>query len=153
MGSTLVGKADTIGAPMKIWLIAAVSADGKIAEKVDQSSLDWTSAEDTQFFVEKTKEAGVVAMGRTTFATIGKGLKDRRVIVMTKSPEAAIAIEGVEFTSESPTDLAKRLAHEGVETLALGGGASVCWRPHRRGRPCVATSGARGLTPGGAESR
>ena len=110
---------------MKIWLIAAVSADGKIAEKVDQSSLDWTSAEDTQFFVEKTKEAGVVAMGRTTFATIGKGLKDRRVIVMTKSPEAAIAIEGVEFTSESPTDLAKRLAHEGVETLALGGGASV----------------------------
>src|SRR3989338_5378535 len=110
---------------MKIWLIAAMSADGKIAEKVDQSSLDWTSAEDTQFFVEKTKEAGVVVMGRTTFSTIGKGLKDRRVIVMTKNPTAAAPIEGVEFTNESPVDLAKRLASEGVATLALGGGASV----------------------------
>lgn len=123
--STLVDEADTIGTTMKIWLIAAMSADGKIAERADQSSLDWTSAEDTQFFVEKTKEAGVVVMGRTTFATIGKGLKDRRVIVMTKSPEAATPIEGVEFTNESPVDLAKRLVSEGVETLALGGGASV----------------------------
>lgn len=130
-GSSTVGKgAVTIGLSMKIWLIAAMSADGKIAERIDQSSMDWTSAEDTQFFVEKTKEAGVVVMGRTTFATIGKGLKDRRVIVLTRTPPPYEGggrgeVEGVEFTNESPTDLVKRLAGEGVETLALGGGASI----------------------------
>ncbi len=121
----LLGAADTIRIPMKIWLIAAISADGKIAERKEQSSLDWTSAEDTQFFVQKTKEAGVVIMGSTTFMTIGKGLKDRRVIVLTSRPDAVQPIDGVEFTNESPKDLMKRLAAEGVETVVLGGGASV----------------------------
>ena len=35
---------------MQVVLIAAISADGKIAEEKDQSSLDWTSKEDTLFF-------------------------------------------------------------------------------------------------------
>ncbi len=41
---------------MKIILIAAISGNGMIAEREGQSSLDWTSKEDTKFFVEKTKE-------------------------------------------------------------------------------------------------
>lgn len=69
---------------MKIILIAAISADGKIAERPDQTSLDWTSKEDTKFFVEKTKEAGVVVMGARTYATIGKPLKGRRLIVLSR---------------------------------------------------------------------
>jgi dihydrofolate reductase len=110
---------------MKITLIAAISADGKIAERTDQSSMDWTSPEDTKFFVEKTKEAGTVVMGRKTFATINKGLKGRRVIVMTSDPGNATAIEGVEYTSESVVELVRRLESEGCTALALAGGSSV----------------------------
>ncbi len=110
---------------MKISLIAAVSADGKIAERTDQSSMDWTSKEDKQFFIEKTKEVGTLVMGRKTFATINKGLKGRRIIVLTRDPSKELPIPGVEFTSEEPAVLVRRLEGEGVAELVLGGGASV----------------------------
>lgn len=110
---------------MKVTLIAAISADGKIAERTDQSSMDWTSKEDKQFFVEKTKEAGTLVMGRKTFATINKGLKGRRIIVLTRDPSKELPIPGVEFTSEEPVALVRRLENEGVAELVLGGGASV----------------------------
>ncbi len=110
---------------MNIVLIAAVSADGKIAQTSDQSSMDWTSKEDTKFFIEKTKELGTVVMGRKTFATFGKPLKGRRLIVITKNPAAEQAIEGVEYTSDDPKTLVARLEAEGIASLALAGGSSV----------------------------
>jgi dihydrofolate reductase len=63
-------------------------------------------------------------MGRKTFETIGRPLKDRRLIVLTSKPDE-IAIEGVEATSESPAELVARLEREGVATLAVCGGSSV----------------------------
>lgn len=90
---------------MKIILIAAISVDGKIAEHPDQISLDWTSKEDTKFFVEKTKEAGVVVMGARTFATIGKPLKGRRVIVLTREVAAGRCVYGPAPACQSPQDV------------------------------------------------
>ena len=110
---------------MNIVLIAAISADGKIAQTSDQSSMDWTSKEDTKFFIEKTKELGTVVMGRKTFATFGKPLKGRRLIVITKNPAGESAIEGVEYTAEAPGALIARLEAEGVTSLALAGGSSI----------------------------
>lgn len=110
---------------MKVTLIAAISADGKIAEKTDQSSLDWTSKEDTKFFIEKTKEAGTVVMGRKTFATINKPLKGRRLIVLTRDPSKESPMPGVEFTNDEPEILVRKLEHEGVTELALAGGSSI----------------------------
>lgn len=110
---------------MKVTLIAAISADGKIAEKADQSSLDWTSKEDTKFFIDKTKEAGTVVMGRKTFATINKPLKGRRVIVLTRDPSKEQPMPGVEFTNSEPTVLVRQLESEGVAELALAGGSSI----------------------------
>lgn len=109
---------------MKIFLIAAISADGFIAQKSDQLSLDWTSKEDKQFFVSKTKEIGTVVMGRKTFETFGKPLKDRRLIVMSRGTHSE-PMDGVEFTSESPSDLVQRLESEGIIELAVCGGASI----------------------------
>lgn len=109
---------------MIVALIAAVSANGKISQYEGQTSLDWTSKEDLKFFVSKTKELGVVVMGRKTFDTIGKPLKDRRVIVMTKQA-AHEPMEGVAFTNETPEELVVRLEKEGVEGVALAGGSSV----------------------------
>lgn len=110
---------------MKIVLIAAISADGKIAQTADQSSMDWTSKEDTKFFIDKTKELGTVVMGRKTFATFNRPLKGRRLIVITKNPQAEPAMEGVEYTSEAPQALVTRLEAEGVTQLALAGGSSI----------------------------
>jgi dihydrofolate reductase len=115
---------------MIITIIAAISADGKIAASADQLSLDWTSKEDTQFFVAKTKEIGTVVMGRKTFETIGKPLKDRRTIVLTRflplgKGEVGGGTGTVEWTDESPVDLVARLEKEGVTRLAVCGGAQV----------------------------
>lgn len=109
---------------MNVWLIAAVTADGKIAQTPGQSSLDWTSKEDTRFFVEKTKEAGVVIMGRKTFDTIGKPLKGRRIIVMSRESKES-TMEGVEYTTLEPVALLNQLSREGVETVALAGGSTI----------------------------
>ena len=108
---------------MKVFLIAAMSADGFIAQTSDQLA-DWTSKEDKQLFVKLTKEAGVMVMGSRTFATIGRALPGRRTIVYTSRPEEII-IEGVETTGEPPTQLVERLEKEGIQALAICGGATI----------------------------
>jgi len=111
---------------MEVFIIAAVSVNGMIAEAKDQNSLDWTSKEDLQFFIEKTKEAGVVIMGRTTYETIGKPLKGRLNIIMTRHPEDFENIDGeLEWTSETPTEIIKRLKLEDRDQVAICGGSSV----------------------------
>ncbi|MFZ2681523.1 MAG: dihydrofolate reductase family protein [Patescibacteria group bacterium] len=110
---------------MKVTLIAAISADGKIAEHVDQSSMDWTSKEDKQFFIDKTKEIGVVVMGRKTFSTFNRALKGRRLLVLTKDPSKEKPMPGVEFSNLEPHELVAKLESEGVTDLAVAGGASI----------------------------
>lgn len=106
---------------MKVFIIAAITADGFIG--LDDNHLaDWTSSEDKKLFVELTKEAGVMVMGRKTFETIGKPLPNRKNIVY--SSEAA-NIEGVEFTNEAPAQLIERLKQDGYEQLAVCGGQSI----------------------------
>lgn len=109
---------------MKVIVLAAISANGMIAQHPDQISTDWTSKEDKSFFVELTKEAGVVVMGRTTFETIGKPLKGRRVIVLSRTPQVS-PFEGVEYTQESPQQIIERLKTEGNDKLVVAGGSSV----------------------------
>lgn len=117
---------------MKVILLAAISANGKIAQATNQSSLEWTSKEDTAFFVEKTKEVGVVVMGQKTFETIGRPLKGRRLIVLTqdvslkeKYPEVNDGATRLEFVNASPTNLISRLESEGVQSIVIGGGSFV----------------------------
>lgn len=110
---------------MKILFVAAVSMDGYVAQSAEQNSLEWTSKEDTQFFVEKTKEVGVVVMGRKTFDTIGRPLKGRRLIVMTRQPGLSFDGEGVEYTTEVASELMDRLSSEGVEQVVIAGGPQI----------------------------
>jgi dihydrofolate reductase len=108
---------------MEVFLIAAITVDGFIAKDNDHLA-DWTSKADKKFFVEKTKEAGVILMGRKTFETIGKALPDRRNIVYTNNPSRVLPAN-VEATNEPPEVLVKRLAQEGEQALAICGGASI----------------------------
>lgn len=108
---------------MKVFLIAALSADGFIGRNADHLA-DWTSPEDKKHFVALTKQAGVMVMGARTFATIGRALPGRRTIVYTNNPER-ITTTGIETTGEPPTELIARLACEGAAGVAICGGASI----------------------------
>jgi dihydrofolate reductase len=111
---------------MQVTLIAAISADGKIAEEKDQLSTDWTSQEDTKFFVQKTKELGVVIMGRNTYETIGRPLKGRLNVIMTRDLDGRASEPGIlEWADAPPQEILASLEKRGYEKAALGGGASV----------------------------
>lgn len=111
---------------MKVILMASVTADGFIAQATDQSSLEWTSKQDTQFFVEKSKEIGVLIMGSTTFETIGRPLSGRRIIVLSKSKSyPQFSPEQVAVSSLPPKELLESLEGEGVSAVMIAGGASV----------------------------
>jgi len=102
------------------FIIAAQSLDGYIGPLDHTNSMSWTSGADKDFFKEKTKEAGVVIMGRTTFETIGKALPDRRTIVYSTEP-----IESVETTTLGPIELLEQLEKEGHTQVAICGGSSI----------------------------
>jgi dihydrofolate reductase len=103
---------------MHVFLIAAVSADGFIDRGSHQASTEWTSAEDKKFFRDRTKEAGVMVVGRTTFETIGRALPGRKIYVLSSQskPEkfSEIPDSQVEYTSLTPAELLSQL-----ETTAL----------------------------------
>jgi dihydrofolate reductase len=111
---------------MKTILVAAMTANGYIAEEEAQSSLDWTSKEDTKFFIEKTKEVGVLIMGRRTYETIGRPLPGRLMIVMSRTPADFPSQPGVlEFTTAEPTEILRKLEERGYGQVVIAGGASV----------------------------
>ncbi|MBI2484779.1 dihydrofolate reductase [Candidatus Uhrbacteria bacterium] len=111
---------------MKVILLAAMSANGYIAERADQSSLDWTSKEDTKFFVEKTKEIGALIMGRRTYETIGRPLPGRLTVVMSRTPaDFPSQPDVLEFTTAEPTEILRKLEERGFSQVVIAGGASV----------------------------
>lgn len=114
---------------MKVILVASITADGFIAKKSSQSSLDWTSREDTKFFIQKSKEAGYLIMGSKTFDTINTKhlpFKDRTIVVLTRSKKfEQFSQEEVRAESGSIQDICEKLNQEGVRELVLAGGSDI----------------------------
>ena len=106
---------------MTTFLIAAITADGFIARNSSHLA-SWTSKEDKQFFIEKTKKAGVVVMGLNTFKTMGTALPGRQNIVY--APPGT-ALEGVEITQDDPKTLLSKLEQKGFTEAAICGGATI----------------------------
>lgn len=106
---------------MKIILMMAVTADGKIAKSSDHFP-DWTSREDKKYFAETTKKHGVVIMGDKTFFTFPKPLPDRLNVVFTleKNPPKT---ENVKWVSGKPEKVLEELERGGYRSAILGGGA------------------------------
>lgn len=105
---------------MKVFLIAAVTADGFIARSSKEFP-DWTSKEDKKSFAELTKNS-VLIFGGNTFRAIGRPLPNRRNIVYSRHE---ISIEGAESTQEQPDALISRLAPEGHKSVAICGGSTI----------------------------
>ncbi|GAC1386847.1 MAG: dihydrofolate reductase [Candidatus Saccharimonadales bacterium] len=108
---------------MNVFIIAALTADGFIAEHSDHPA-DWTSREDKQLFVDLTKQAGVMVMGSRTFATIGRALPDRQTIVYTNHPES-ITVPGVQTTDLPPKQLLDQIQGTSANAVAICGGSSI----------------------------
>ncbi len=110
---------------MKTILLMAMTVDGKIAKDAAHVSA-WTSKADKKIFVEATKNAGVLIMGRTTYDTIGKPLPGRLNVIMTRTPDITRAIHGVlEFTNHKPQALLEELSTRGFHTVIIAGGSVV----------------------------
>jgi len=104
------------------FLIAAITADGFIA-KNSAHMPSWTSKEDKKFFVERTKQAGVVIMGSKTFEAMGRPLKDRLNIVYSR--DTSKKFEGAEVTSKEPRALLEELEKRGYQEAAICGGSHI----------------------------
>jgi len=110
---------------MKTTLLMAITADGKIAKSANHLA-NWTSGADKKMFVEKTKSAGVIIMGLTTYQTIVKPLPGRLNIVLTPEPEKETSIPGsLEYTSALPQNILSDLEKRGYKEAIVGGGATI----------------------------
>ena len=106
-------------------LLAAVTANGFIARSTNELA-NWTSKEDKKLFVEETKKAGVMIMGRTTFATIGRALPGRLIVVLTEKPELVEIIPGsVETASGDLKAILENLEKRGFSSVVVAGGSKV----------------------------
>jgi dihydrofolate reductase len=115
---------------MHVFLIAAQTLDGFIARSETESSFDWTTPEDKTFYIQMIKRAMHMVVGSTTLKTFRRFPRDMRVYVYTRQPEkfdsSQLSQAAVyEPTKESPQDLVARLTAEGVEEVAICGGASI----------------------------
>lgn len=114
---------------MHIFLIAALSADGYIAQDPTVPSTTWTSAEDKSIFKEITLRAGVLVIGRKTFETFGRALPDRKIIVLStqEKPEKFTHIpdSSVEYRAATALALVEELSSAGQKELAVCGGSDI----------------------------
>lgn len=106
---------------IKVFLIAAQTADGFIAKDNHHSPFLWTSKEDKVHFVEQTRRAGVVVMGSTTFKTLPRPMKERLNIVYSRKEN----FEGAETTQDEPVDLVQKLEDRGFTEVAICGGSAI----------------------------
>jgi dihydrofolate reductase len=111
---------------MHAFIIAAMSLDGYIAEKTDQISTAWTSKEDKQFFAQRTKQAGVIVLGSSTYRTIGRPLPDRVNVVYSRSAQITFQDEREGFVTDlEPAALLNKLESDGHQEVAICGGAQI----------------------------
>jgi len=110
---------------MKTILMMAMTVDGLIAKHADHLA-DWTSKADKKIFVEETKKAGVIIMGKTTYNTIGRPLPGRLNLILERNPDTSLNQPGIlEFTKTPPKQLLKDLDKRGYNSVILGGGPTI----------------------------
>jgi dihydrofolate reductase len=100
---------------MTVSLVAAVAANGVIG---DRGTLPWRLPDDLARFRRLTIGHTLI-MGRRTFQSIGRPLKDRRTIVLSR--EAGLRLEGC-LVVHSP-DAAREAAADEPEVFVVGGSA------------------------------
>lgn len=106
---------------MKIIMMMAITADGKIAKDSNQFA-DWTSQEDKKLFAQTSKDCGVILMGENTFKTFPAPLKERLNVVFSEKKDNP-EIEGVKWVSGEVEKVLEELEEMGYTKAILGGGS------------------------------
>ncbi len=110
---------------MKVTLLMAQTLDGRIAKDSNHFP-DWTEKADKKFFMDYTKEVGVMIMGRTTFETLPGVLPGRLSIVLSRSAgEWEEREENIIFTSLPPQDILVELETRHYNHVVLTGGTTI----------------------------
>ncbi len=109
---------------MKVILVMAVTADGKIARHSNHA-VDWSGKADKAYFSRISRKAGVVIMGANTFDTLGAPLPDRLNIVMTGKKHKKPSFPDVIFTDEHPGQILRDLEEKKYPFAVLMGGAQI----------------------------
>lgn len=113
---------------MKIILMMAMTADGKIARSSDHFP-NWTSKEDKEMFAAVTKKHGVVIMGDKTFFTLPGPLPGRLNVVFTLLKKPCLAgrqapqKKNVMWVKGSLKSVLTKLEKMGYRSVILGGGS------------------------------
>ncbi len=89
--------------PIKVVLLAALTADGRIARHADHFP-DWTGTADKKHFAAVSTRAGAVIMGSKTFDTLAKPLPNRLTIVVTRKSHRQSPLTNLIYTSAPPPD-------------------------------------------------
>ena len=113
---------------MKVFIIAALTADGFISRNPGHSPLQWRSQGDKQFFIARTKEAKVVVMGLNTAKTSKRPMPDRLNIIYAVNKEELPhwkEFEGWEVTQKDPAVLVQELSDRGYDQVAICGGSTI----------------------------
>lgn len=97
---------------MTVTLIAAVASNGVIG---NDNRMPWRLPADMKFFVRETLGKPVL-MGRKTFESLGKPLKDRTNVILSRSLQEAP--EGCELVGSIPEALER---YAGEDLMVIGG--------------------------------
>lgn len=116
---------------MKIIMVAVSSLDSKTTKGNDPNIYSWTSKEDSKLFFSMIEEHNLIVMGSKTYEAarnIIKHKKNKLRIVLARSPGKYFkeSITGnLEFSSESPLQLVKRMKNRGYKKMLLVGGSKI----------------------------
>lgn len=109
---------------MKVTMLMAQTVDGKIARNANHFP-DWTGKEDKRLFMRMSKAAGVVIMGRKTYATINRPLPDRLNVIMTRNEDLVSENGNLLYTNQRPDEVLATLTERGYDEVILAGGATI----------------------------
>jgi dihydrofolate reductase len=114
---------------MRIILVFVSTLDGKITRWGDPKVSSWTSREDRNYFRKTWNEAPLIVMGSNTFLAEKLGsVRDHLIVVMTRhaSSYKDKEVSGrLEFSDETPQQLAARFEKEHYGTMLVVGGAKI----------------------------
>lgn len=116
---------------MRIIAVFVETANGKITKGAEGIVQTWASSEDQAHFSKLIQGNNLIVMGSGTYEAHKSSIKleegKLRVVVTSKAEKyknAAVAGQ-LEFTSETPIALVKRLEEQGFHKMLLVGGADL----------------------------
>lgn len=116
---------------MKVIMIGVSSVNGKLTKGDETNIYSWTSKEDADIFFSLIEKHNLIVMGSKTYKAARNIIKlknGKLRIVLTRNPRRHRdnLVKGqLEFSSESPKELVKRLEAQGYKELLLVGGTEI----------------------------